>query len=175
MAVHIRPRFHHGNDRFQIRLFRKNRHFQVGAFAAAGFAAAPKIKAVGQITLRCQRLCVLTAVAVGTAKAMGINHRRTRPLGLHRLVKQAEYLLAFIFSVQFLSFYGVTSGRNAVRYLRTGAAEQLLVILTPSAQAAVFPGTYPPKRTVYQFGGEAGFDGEQVTVPPCPAGFYTLA
>lgn len=26
-----------------------------------------------------------------------------------------------------------------------------------------------------QSGGEAEFDGEQVTVPPCPAGFYTLA
>lgn len=60
-------------------------------------------------------------------------------------------------------------------YLRTGAAEQLLVILNPSAQAAAFPGSYVPKRTVYQLGGEAEFDGEQITVSPCSAGFYALA
>lgn len=60
-------------------------------------------------------------------------------------------------------------------YLRTEAAEQLLVILNPSAQAASFPGTYLPKRTVYQLGGEAKFDGGQITAPPCSAGFYALA
>lgn len=60
-------------------------------------------------------------------------------------------------------------------YLRTGAAEQLLVILNPSAQAAAFPGAYIPARAVYQFGAQAEFDGERITVPPCSAGFYALA
>ena len=59
-------------------------------------------------------------------------------------------------------------------YLRTAAAEKLLVILNPSAQTAVFSGTYAPKQTVYHFGAEAQFSAGQVTVPPCSAGFYAL-
>ena len=59
-------------------------------------------------------------------------------------------------------------------YPRNSAAEKLLVILSPSAQAAAFPGTYVPKRAVHHFGAEAKFDGARITVPSCSAGFYAL-
>lgn len=129
----------------------------------AGFSAAPEENLYIPLDPAADR----PTVQAQTADQASLYHEVKKLINLRQAHKALQ-------SGGKIEFVYAEEKRYPLAYLRCEGEEKLLVILNPSAQTVRFPGAYVSRQTVYSFGPEAVFDGTQVTVPPCCAGFYAV-